>query len=167
MARRNPMNARYQKNTQPAGKTRRSAAAAKPKRDSSIEPSSAKKSSDRRAGRPGPKKPAARQPLVIHPPVPEYKKWRRIWWIVIAISMVLAASSFLFWRDAESRRVGTWVLAAAYAFIAAAIYIDMAKIRPIRQRYTDSQREQQSGGKKKAAEHDSSSEDGSSAKDES
>ena len=143
MARRSPMNERYQKNTSPAGKTRRSAASAKPKRDLAVEPT--KSSVDKKSGGS-----SARQPLVMNPPTEEYRYWRRIWWILLASSLVVTLGSVAiqYWlSDSEMwTTVGRVMLGLGYGGIFAALYIDWTKLRRMRREWT----EQQKSGKAKS-----------------
>lgn len=127
MARRNPLNERYQKNTAPAGKTRKSAASLKPTREakSSSANSSAKKSQPTRSN-------------VFHPPTPEYKKLRRVWWGLIGASIALSTGAWWMWKYIDDQRIGTGVLVAGYACIAVAIWIDWSKLRPLRQEWLKS-----------------------------
>ena len=123
------MNARYQKHTLPAGKTRKSAAASTPSRKdggTSTSSSSATK-----------KKPAGGA-VRMDPPTPEFKKYRRWWWISLMTGMALVAVSFGI-RTYGPKGVqwttiaGAVTLALAYAAIFFALYVDWAKMRPMRQ----------------------------------
>lgn len=123
MARRSATNERYGKHTSPSGKTRKSAAAAKPKRAHAESSVAAKKSSG--------SKPKSK--FVLHPDTPEYKKWRRVWWALLISAMVLATAAwFLMKPGSEQREIGLGVLGAAYAMMAVAIYLDWSKLRKIR-----------------------------------
>ncbi len=130
MGRRSPSNERYQKNTSPAGKTRKSAAAAKPKRaaGTAAQASSAKKKVTTRSGR----------PAYLHPSTPEYKRMRLIWWGFLGSAMALSTASWFLWKSEALRTYGNWVLAVAYGSIAAAIYIDWSRLRPMRQQWMES-----------------------------
>lgn len=123
MARRNPMNERYGKHTAPAGKTRRSAASAKPKRAIADAPSAKKRTT-----------PAAskRSRIVMNPSTPEFKKWRRVWWAFLILAMVLSTAAYFMWRDESLRSWGNYVLGAGYAMIFVALGIDWLKLRPMR-----------------------------------
>jgi hypothetical protein len=127
VAKRSPLNERYGKHTAPAGKTRKSAAAAKPKR-ARAEGSAASWSK---------KKPPAgrRERLALHPPTPEYRKWRRIWWGLLGSAMVLSTLAWWLWRDDAGRVWGNWVLGGGYVAIFAAISIDWVKMRPLRKEW--------------------------------
>jgi len=117
MARRNPTNPRYQKD-QVVGKTRRSSASAKPKRaagDSAAEASRPKKKV----------RPSLLAPV---PPDPAYRKWRKIWLILLGAAVVLSALAW--WQQATT--IGNIVLGLAYGCIFAAFYIDFTKLRALR-----------------------------------
>lgn len=125
MGRRNPMNERYGKYTSPSGKTRKSAASAKPKRaKGSTASSSSKKSSSSSSRR--------KAALVLHPDTPAYKRMRRVWWSFLGGAVVLSTVAWWLWQEPARRAIGNWVLGAGYALIFAAMYIDWMKLRPMR-----------------------------------
>lgn len=148
MARRSPTNARYQKFQEPAGKTRKSAAAAKPSRKSA-DPSAAKAKSGSSA-----KRGAAR----MDPQTPEFKALRTRWWMLLLGGVVLVTLS---WGVRYLDKPGTWLgtkvitlgqfnlspagmvaaitLGLAYAGIFYALYLDFAKMRPMRQALSSGQ----------------------------
>ncbi|MDZ4178068.1 MAG: hypothetical protein U1E29_02360 [Coriobacteriia bacterium] len=127
MSRRSANNQRYQKHTQ-LGKTRRSAASAKPKRDKGSASSSPVKSKG---------KSAKRARVAMYPDTPEFKRWRRIWlWLLVA-AMVFSISAFVL-RDGgpyEAGPTGTLTLVAAYTCLFGAFYIDLTKIRRMRKEW--------------------------------
>ncbi|HSK46587.1 MAG TPA: hypothetical protein VLA05_01115 [Coriobacteriia bacterium] len=130
MARRSPQNERYQKNTAPAGKTRRSSASAKPKREAEQTGSSAPK-----------KKPAAaRQPLVINPPTEEFRRWRRIWWMLLLGSVVFTFASLAVRQWLGQPQIANILLFIGYAGIFAALYLDWTKLRRMRKEWMDLQK---------------------------
>lgn len=129
MARRSPLNPRYGKHTAPAGKTRKSAASMKPKRSGSD-----------RAGRDAkrPESSASKRPaMIVHPPTPEYRRWRLVWWLLLGGAIVLSTLAWWLWRDTATRTIGNWVLAAGYACIFAAITIDWVKLRVMRRDWAE------------------------------
>jgi len=134
MARRSPTNERYQKSTAPAGKTRRSAASAKPKRSGESD-SAPVKSTGSAKSKPGP----TRAGFSAHPPTDEYRKIRRVWWVFMGTAVVLSTASWWIWRQPVDRNIGTAVLALAYASIGVAIWIDWTKMRPMRQQWAKEQ----------------------------
>lgn len=132
MARRNPANPRYQKGSD-VGKTRRSAASAKPKRNAGDSPSiqSAEKKS----------RPRLLAPV---PDDPEYKRLRNVWIGLLAAGIVL--SGIAWWQQAT--RFGTFALALAYACIFTALYIDFTKLRHMRKAAVEAEKERVAGKKR-------------------
>jgi hypothetical protein len=152
MTQRNPMNERYQ-TEEKIGKTRKSAASAKPvtKAASSVHVESsapapkgrmakAKAQATKEATKGKSSKtdsPRAKAEYYT-PDTPEYKKWRRIWWIAIGVAMGLTALSFLIMMLLpDSPMVGYVMLGLAYALLFFSIWIDLAKVRKIRNAYRD------------------------------
>ena len=131
------MNARYQKHTEPKGQTRKSSAAAKPSR----------KSGDSSASSSSSKKTATRSVVRLDPQTPEFKRMRQMWWISLGSGLALVAVSFgirtYFRAQVWGNAVGSVTLALAYAAIFYALYLDWAKMRPLRKEY-------QAGGSKPA-----------------
>jgi hypothetical protein len=127
------MNARYQKNTLPAGKTRKSAAASTPTR----------KGGGAATGSSSKSKKPARGAVRVDPPTPEFKGYRRQWWISLMTGMALVAVSFAIrtygpkgasWTNIA----GAITLVLAYVAIFYALYVDWAKMRPMRQAWAKS-----------------------------
>lgn len=135
MARRSPGNARYQKYTGPEGKTRKSAAAAKPKKASSSKAAS---------GKPTGTKPARSSALAMrNPTTPEFNAIRRQWWIALAAGVVLTLVSWALqkWVTAPwSRGAQASILGMAYVAIGYAFYLDWKKMRPMRKAEYELQR---------------------------
>jgi hypothetical protein len=127
VARRSPTNARYQKHTEPKGQTRKSSASAKPKRK---EGSGASSTSKSKSGS------STRTAALMEPTTPEYKFWRRAWWISLVIGLVLVAISYYLQYQLRTlswtRTAGIIVLGLAYAAIIAAFFIEWKKLRPMR-----------------------------------
>jgi len=133
VARRSASNERYGKNTAPAGKTRKSASAAKPKRAnaSGAAPSKSGKSSKAAVKK--------RPPVVYNPNTPEYKKWRSIWWGFLGLAVVLTtASFFLMPPRGNQQQLGVILLGTGYAAIAASLYLDFTKLRKMREEWMKS-----------------------------
>ncbi len=123
MARRSAMNARYQKNTAPAGKTRRSASAAKPKREAGTQGASSKAKT--KAKRPG-----LRKAMASVPSTPEMKRWRWVWIGLIVLALIIAAL-MAFVPAVRSK----YLYAGSVLYVAAlggAVYVDFAIIRKLR-----------------------------------
>lgn len=148
MSQRNPMNERYQNADEHKGKTRRSAASAKPatKAASSVRIEGAKK--PEKTGLFGQKKrpqesaesrAASREERARYydPATPEYKKWRRYWWVSIAAALILTILSFALqmWLPADLVWVSYVLLGLGYALLIVSIAIDVVKVRKIRKNY--------------------------------
>jgi len=131
MTRRGVQNPRYRKDD--LGKTRKSAASAKPKRVAGEKPSGRGSS----AGSKGASEPVRGwrrffQPLPT-PDTPEFKRWRKIWGGFFVAGVVFTAFSLYQWQT----QVGTYSLMAAYACLFSAIFIDITKIRRMRREWAD------------------------------
>ena len=129
MSRRSASNERYQKYTGPKGQTRKSAAQAKPSRKEGGTTTKAKsKTKTSAANSPGGK--------YYEPDTPEYKYWRRMWWICLGAGLVLVAISFYlqYYLKAYSwsRTSGVVTIGLSYAAIIGAFFIDYRKLRPMR-----------------------------------
>lgn len=138
MSRRNPMNERYGKHTAPGGKTRRSAASAKPKRAEATgvgKKTSASKKPSAFKGAQVKSSASNKRPIVIHPDTAEYRRWRRIWWVLLVLPLVITLVSYPLMR--ENRPLAYGMLGVAYACMAAALYIDFSKLRKIRQEWAE------------------------------
>jgi hypothetical protein len=143
VSRRSPTNARYQKYQEPAGQTRKSAAAAKPSRKSA-DGSTSSASKSKASGGAG----KAR----FDPQTPEFKRLRKQWWMLLLAGVVLVTASWgVRYIDKpasflESGRIAlgsnfslsyggvlaSLTLGLAYACIFYALYLDFAKMRPMR-----------------------------------
>jgi len=135
MARRSPMNERYQKNTAPSGKTRKSAASAKPKRVGSAP-----------AAKPAAKK-TRPAPVLVNPPTPEFKRMRKIWWALLITSAVITFGSWGARAYLHSELLANIALGVGYAFIGGALWLDMTKIRKMRDAYIAEQKSGKAGQK--------------------
>ncbi|MBA4370286.1 MAG: hypothetical protein C0418_01755 [Coriobacteriaceae bacterium] len=136
MARRSAMNERYRKDAQ-IGKTRRSAASAKPKR-------AAGEVAARGAAKPKGGGKGARVPF----DPPEARPWRLRWWVFIALALLSAATAFIpqVRANASLQRAS---LAIEVGALVAALYIDFFIIRKIRREALAADK---SGGKPAAKE---------------
>lgn len=125
------MNTRYQKNTLPKGQTRKSAAAAKPKKASSAGGSKPSSLSKAKGGTK-----AKQTSWIGDPKTPAFRAARKQWWISLGAGLVftlIAISVANFFKTASwSRAVQTGTLALAYAGIFYALYVDWTKMRPMR-----------------------------------
>lgn len=119
------MNARYQKNTAPSGKTRKSAASAKPSRSGA---SASTKSTPAKGSSAGKSSPS----VWATPDTPEFRKWRRLWWVSVVAALALTLISFALLSIAKQQIASNIVLGLAYAAIFMTLAIDWIKIRPMR-----------------------------------
>ncbi len=65
---------------------------------------------------------------------------RLTWWVFLGGAMVLSTASYFMWKSPVLKDYGTYVLMVAYASIAAAIYLDWSKLRPLRKEWIESGR---------------------------
>lgn len=145
MSTRSPNNQRYQRDTEVAGQSRKSATSAKPKMKAGAtvttetKPTTRKEKREQRAKvRAEERKGEQRMDSVGTPPDPEYKRWRRWWWVLLVAAIVTTALSWLVRANDDSQFTlyASYVsLGLAYAFIIAAIVLDFKKIRPIRKQW--------------------------------
>lgn len=163
MSQRNPMNERYTTDDGRKGVTRKSAASAKPKAKAAasvyIEP--AKKTPQRKgilsslfgggsqANRANEQSKAAAekkqgqansQPAsranYYHPPTPEYRSVRRVWFVCLGCALFFTVLSFLLqYVFGQAGPVVIVVLVLAYISIGAALYLDFFKLRKMRIMY--------------------------------
>ncbi|MDR1712893.1 MAG: hypothetical protein LBR39_01885 [Coriobacteriales bacterium] len=64
----------------------------------------------------------------------EYKKWRRIYWILMAIGIVTVVITFA--TNYVLKQAGSlWVIGIAYAAIIGAFFVEFRKVRPIIKEY--------------------------------
>ncbi|MBI5232383.1 MAG: hypothetical protein HY876_09500 [Coriobacteriales bacterium] len=122
MSQRSPHNPRYQKFSKPKGQTRKSAAAAKPKRAGSA-PSTSRKTGER-------SRPADRTQRSIPELPPDVKVWRNVWWGMLAAAIATSVAALVL-RDKPPWNTVTLVV--AYLLIFGGITIDFLKVRPVRQ----------------------------------
>jgi hypothetical protein len=122
MARRSPLNPRYQKYAK-VGSTRRSASSLKPKREAGSATSTASAAPKQAAEK--------KRAIPALPTSPEIQRWRRVWWALFAVMVATAAVSYLpsLRHDATAQRVGMAVLTAAFF---PAMYIELVVIRRLR-----------------------------------
>jgi len=129
VSRRSASNERYQKYTGPKGQTRKSAAQAKPTRkegsSTPVKKNKTKVSADKAPGG-----------KFYEPDTPEYKFWRRLWWICLGGGLVLVAVSFYLQTYLKTipwaRTAGIATIGLSYAAIIGAFFIDYRKLRLMR-----------------------------------
>lgn len=143
MSQRNPMNERYQ-NDERSGKTRKSAASAKPKKEAAgtvVMKTSRKTPKERKAEqKEARRKEQERQRELdrkyYKPDTEQYKKLRRIWWISLIGAVVCVIASWLL-RTVQPEWLAMVALFGAYGLIIFAFYIDFSKIRKERRKYQE------------------------------
>lgn len=141
MSQRSPMNERYTTD-KPKGTTRKSASSAKPKREAAASvtvvaktKTKAEKKAERKKEE---QKQRERDARYYNPRTPEYKRMRKYWVACVVVALACSIGSFLLMSNAPAA-VTTALLILAYAAIAAALYIDLVKIRRIRRNYAAQQ----------------------------
>lgn len=133
------MNDRYT-SEEKHGKTRKSAASAKPKSAAAasvyIKPKTKTKQEKKAARR------AERQHQVeldrkyANPPTEEYKRLRRIWWVLLVGAIICLALSF-FMRDTLGEFGFMIILVLSYVFIIAALWLEFSKMKKVRRAYQE------------------------------
>lgn len=127
MARRSATNQRYQKHGAPTGKTRKSAAAAKPKRDAGAPSASGSGKQSISKDR----KEAARKAWA-SPGTLEFTKLRRLWWGAFGAAVALLVVSLLINQKVPNSPVSVALSWASLGLLGIGFYLDIRKIRPIR-----------------------------------
>ncbi len=164
MSQRNPMNDRYTNEKTTVGKTRKSAASAKPKSKAAASVQMPVKEKPKRSffsGKTQEERDRDREERwakrderrelnrkYYTVPTAEYRRWRRIWWGLIIATVVFGVITFA----SAAMMPGPMLivfLVITYACAVAAIFTDSRKIRKIRGAY---QRQMVSTGKAKRAE---------------
>ena len=132
MARRSPMNERYQKWTGPKGQTRKSAAAAKPTKSNA---SGSSKSSSSKSSSSKSKSSSGSALAMRNPDTPEFRAVRKQWWAFLIAGLVLVTIAFVLLQYVHTtwaRTASNVFLGLAYGSIFYALYIDWTKMRPLR-----------------------------------
>jgi hypothetical protein len=139
MARRSAMNQRYQKDAK-VGSTRKSASSSKPKREAgSYTAASTKKAPEK-------KKQSFFSPL---PTSPEIKKWRRVWYGLLALAVVSYALT-LYAQKINNEILLTIALAVELGAVAVAVGLDLVVIRKLRNQVMADLKAGKKGGAKSA-----------------
>lgn len=133
------MNERYQ-NEGPQGKTRKSAASAKPKSAAAssvyIKPKTKSKTDKKAARRAERQRQADLDRKYANPPTEEYKRLRKIWWALLIGAIVCLALSF-FMRDMLGEFGFMIILVLSYVFIIAALWLEFSKMKKVRRAYQE------------------------------
>ncbi len=142
MSQRNPMNERYSDENR-KGKTRKSAASAKPSADRAAtvrtpapktkkqKKEEARKREEKRNQQMRAMAPDARR----FEDQPEYKRLRRLWWIFLVSAILLIGLSFVGMQNEAISFLNVPCIIAGYVLVIAAFYIDLGKIRKLRKKY--------------------------------
>ncbi len=170
MSQRNPMNERYQGEGH-SGKTRKSAASAKPKKEvagtvtikTSRQTPKERKAEQKAARRKEQERQRELDKKYYKPDTERYKKLRRLWWIVLIGAIVCVVLSWLL-RGVQPEWLAMIALFGAYGLIIFAFYIDFSKIRKERRKYQEKmvaleleeERKKRHPGKKKQSKEQSS-----------
>lgn len=147
MTQRNPMNDRYQ-SEEHHGTTRRSAASAKPKSKAAasvrVQPKEKTKQQKRAEKKVARQKQSELDRKYYNPPTEEYKRLRKIWWVLLIGAIIMVALSWLA-RSVLPEGASYVTLGLSYLLIIAALYVDLSKVRKVRRAY----REKMEAGKSK------------------
>ena len=139
MSTRNPLNERYT-SEEKHGVSRKSAASAKPKTKAAatvyIKPKEKTPQEKKAARREARRKEEARQQQYYNPDTPTYKKYRRIWWVLLACAIAALVLSW-FLRGSIPELATYIMIGISYAFIIAAFVLEFTKVRKERQRYAE------------------------------
>jgi len=136
MARRSATNQRYQKNAK-IGSTRRSASSSKPKREAGTYSAAPAKTPEKAKGK-------FFSPL---PTSPEIKKWRRIWYGLLALAVASYAVT-LYAQSIKSELLLTIALGLELGAVAVAVGIDLVIIRKLRNKVMAEMKAGKKGGPK-------------------
>ena len=135
------MNDRYTTDDR-KGQTRKSAATMKPKSKAastvhvqSTTKTKLQKKAEQNAAR---QKQSQVDRKYYNPPTEQYKKLRRMWWILLVAAIAMTAFSWLSrsWFP-NNEMVSFIALGLAYVLIIAALYVDFSKIRKVRRAYQE------------------------------
>jgi hypothetical protein len=134
VSRRNPLNKRYQKESLPKGKTKKSAASAKPARKQGTGRATSATKDAKTADR-------KKQPNRVFPDTPEYKEARRKWWIAVGVAAAVLAVSFALTLDQVAEAIPfdeatRYFISSALVWSTAGLvgfswWIDITQIRPM------------------------------------
>jgi len=133
------MNERYQKQNAHAGSTKKSASSAKPKREAgSSSPTTTKKKAPE-------KKKQSWSEMV--PSTPEIKKWRRIWYVLLAVALVAFGLAY-YGQNIHNTLMSSIGFMVELISVGIAIAIDLVVIRRLR---NEAIKERAAGKKGKSA----------------
>lgn len=144
MTRRNPLNERYQEDAH-TGRTRKSAASAKPKTQAGTTthaPAPKSKKQKKEEAREREMKMERKRRIMSDDsgngydvPTPEFKKLKHRWWGVLIAAIITTALAFAASTSADFAWLSMALLVASYVLIIIAFYIDLGPIRRLRKSY--------------------------------
>lgn len=148
MSTRNPMNERYQDETKPKGKTRKSAASAKPVSKAGSSVRVEVKEAPKKGGFGKKKtngKAAVENPRNLrHPNTPEYKKWHRIWIVAIIVAVALTLIGLLARNLFDAGPASIAMVVVGDVLLITAVLVDVFKLSKMRTRYAQQMKEDKS-----------------------
>lgn len=142
MTQRSPNNERYREENR-GGKTRKSAASAKPASERAAtvhNPAPKSKKQKKAEARERERKQEQRYQVQVpdNKPIeqlPEYKKLRRIWWVCLGGAILAIAASLFVMSNEDFGFLYLPCLVIGYVLVIGAFYIDFRKIRKLRKQY--------------------------------
>ena len=155
MSQRNPMNDRYT-SEEHKGVAKKSAASAKPTKSAAatVTINDGKKSDKEKKQQKRLREAEERKrqnelaAKYSKPDTPEYKKWRKAWWIGLGCAILLVLASWVS-RSVEPQWISLVVLAFAYVAIIFAFWVDIVKIKKITRKYQEEMAIKDAAEKKK------------------
>ena len=90
----------------------------------------------------------------MNPPTEEFRKWRRIWWALIIGASVLTLGSLALRKWLGQELTANIVLGLGYGGIFVALYVDMTKLRRLRNEWMASRRDPKSAKAAKSGSDD-------------
>lgn len=133
------MNERYQ-SERPKGQTKKSASSMKPKTKAAssvyVKPAGHTPQEKKALQKAQRAKQAELDRMYYNPPTEQYKKLRRIWWVLLISAIVLTVLGMLLPNVLPDNIWATWVcIIPAYGCIIGALWLDFSKIRKVRRAY--------------------------------
>lgn len=140
MSQRNPMNERYRPDAERDGRSRKSATSAKPKRKASegihVQKTTKTKDEKRKEASARRKDDRIRVQSSGGPQDPEYKRWRKIWWTLMAVTIAFTfVYMILATNESVPHNIPVISLVAAYICLILAVIVEFKFCRPIRKEF--------------------------------
>ena len=156
MSQRNPLNERYK--TELKGQTRKSAASMKPKSKAAasvyVKPQVKTRKQKKEEAKAEQMKRGELNRMYYSPPTPEYKKFRRVWWVILIAAILMTTASMVMTFTVAQDDPGKVmpILVPAYALIIAALVLDFTKGRKMRLAYQQEMQRKQHKTERRAIE---------------